>query len=199
MTEPDPLRPAGAHRRPAGKHRLAVLLASLLAIAIVAVAVRFILHDRGEPASAPTPSAHSSFRSATPSSTASPSTSASVASPSPSSSPTPTATPAPTPAPKPTPTPAPKPALDVLNDSRITRLAAHASEQFRAGGWSVATVGNFKGDDVPETTIFFPDAEKPAAQALAAQFAIDRVLPAPSGLSSTHLSVVVARDWAGRG
>jgi hypothetical protein len=86
----------------------------------------------------------------------------------------------------------------VLNDSRIQGLAARAATQFRAAGWVVGGTGNFKGDDVPETTIFYPAAEKAAAARLAAAFRIGRVLVAPAGLSTTHLTVVLARDWASR-
>jgi hypothetical protein len=83
----------------------------------------------------------------------------------------------------------------VLNDSRITGLAARATEQFRAAGWDVATTGNFKGPDVPETTIFYPDGDKAAADRLARQFGIHRLQPATSDLSSSHLTVALARDW----
>ena len=86
--------------------------------------------------------------------------------------------------------------LDVLNDSRISGLAHRAAGQFSAAGWVVAVVGNFSGGrDVPATTVFFPDGAQAAAQQLAAHFGIDRVLPAPSFLSASHLSVVLARDW----
>ncbi|HEX7104918.1 MAG TPA: LytR C-terminal domain-containing protein [Acidothermaceae bacterium] len=83
-----------------------------------------------------------------------------------------------------------------MNDSRITGLAARASATFRAAGWNVATVGNFRGTDVPETTVFYPDGEQAAADRLAAAFGIDRVRPATSGLSQANLTVALARDWA---
>jgi hypothetical protein len=99
----------------------------------------------------------------------------------------------------PTPTRALLPSLDVLNDSRISGLAARATAQFRAAGWEVATTGNFHGSDVPETTIFYPEGNRAAADRLAAGFGIHRVLSSPSSLSSGHLTIVLARDWGSRG
>ena len=199
----DPERPPGTHRRTRNPNRLAVLITSLVAIGIVAVAVIITLGKRGEPAHNDAPAAagstiakHSPSASPPPS-VVSPSVSTSV---SPSSAPPPTSPQPTTPQPS-TPTPSttsaqpPLPALDVLNDSRITGLAARAAEQFRDAGWDVATTGNFKGADVPQTTIFYPDGDKAAADRLARQFGIHRLLPATSDLSSSHLTVALARDW----
>jgi cytoskeletal protein RodZ len=193
MTDPEAPRSGGVHRRPARRRRLAVLLVSLVVIAAIAVGVHSILRSRGEPASAPADAAAASHASsqratATPTST-----------PSPTPSPTPSLTPAstPTPSPSPSATASARPPVDVLNDSRVTHLAADSAAEFRAGGWVVATIGNYSSEtDVPETTLFYPDGEKAAARAFADQFGIGRVLPASSGISGTHLSVVLARDWA---
>ena len=202
MTEPEPPRPTGSHRRARGANRLAVLVASLVGVAIAAGLVIYALHQRGEPArqsapssKSPSPSASNSISpSATgPSLTTSPPPSTSLSTSVPPSTPgSPTSTTASPPAQA-------LPALDVLNDSRITGLAARASAQFTEAGWDVATTGNFQGTDVPSTTIFYPDGARAAAERLAAQFRIRRVLPATDGLSTSHLTVALARDWASRG
>lgn len=218
MTEPESPRTGGAHRRAPGGNRLPVLLASVAAIAVAAGLVIFALHLRGEPAGnpgastspsaspqtssplpttpAPTSSSVATSSSVPPSSAAppppsavvSPSTaSASVSASATSSAPTATAA-------------APPPAVDVLNDSRISGLAASAAKQLRSAGWRVSTVGNWQGSsDVPTTTVFYPDGDKAAAQRLASQYGISRVLAAPSGLSSSNLTLVLAYDWSGAG
>lgn len=190
MTAPE--RPPGSHRRAPRASRLAVLIASLIGIAIVAVVVTITLDKRGEPVHQNAPLAsRSTLNKQSPSSSPSP-VSTAPSQPSPSSTPPPS----PTPTASATPTSvAAAPELDVLNDSRITGLAARAAATFRSAGWDVAATGNFRGADVPQTTIFYPDGEKAPADRLAAQFGIHRLLPAPSGLSSAHLTVVLARDW----
>jgi hypothetical protein len=202
MTEPE--RPTGGtHRGSSRADRVPVLVGSLIAIAVVAVAVVVVLHARGEPAQTSAPPAAAS--STPPATSPAPAPSGKTFSPtgqaSSPSSPTGGSTAATTPAPQTATSgqggnPAPSAPLDVLNDSRITGLAHRAGDQFRAAGWDVALIGNFTGSpDVPETTIFFPDGGKAAAERLAARFGVDRVLPAPSFLSASHLSVVLARDW----
>jgi cytoskeletal protein RodZ len=206
MTEPEPPRTGGAHRRDSSKSRLSVLLASLAGIAIAAGLVILALHLRGEPAdnpstaTSPTATPQTSLHSPSPSSsppsvsvstsqtTTSPPVSATATTPSPTSV-SPTST-----------TAGPPPAVDVLNDSRVIGLAASAAKKLRGNGWQVATVGNWHGSiDVPSTTVFYPAADKAAAQRLASQYGISRVLPASSGLSSSNLTLVLAYDWSGAG
>jgi len=85
--------------------------------------------------------------------------------------------------------------LTVLNNSTESGLAADAAARFRAGGWTVATVGNFTGR-IPETTVYYDPGQEPVARALAAQFpAIARVLPRFAGLPGAGLTVVVTREF----
>jgi LytR cell envelope-related transcriptional attenuator len=208
MTTPE--RPPGSHRRTPRSSRLAVLIASLIGIAVVAVVVTITLNNRGEPARSNSPEAtRATLNKQSPSpSRATPATSppTSATSSQGSSAPNSTApTSGSTSAPAPTTGASTSTAaaalipLDVLNDSRVTGLAARASDTFRAGGWDVASTGNFRGTDVPETTIFYPDGDKAAADRLASQFGIQRLEPASSDLSQSHLTVALARDWAQRG
>lgn len=210
MTEVEPPRQPGVHRRPPRGSRLVVLLVSLAFIAVAAGLVTFALHKRGEPAkdtSAEQPtSPHASAGShppLTPKAAAPAPSTASAASAASTEPPTSTEPPASTEPPTPSSATTPRiadvatlPALDVLNDSRITGLAHRASAQLQASGWTVVTVGNFKGSpDVPATTIFYPDGDEAAAHKLADAFGVARVLKAPSDLSNTNLTVVLARDW----
>ena len=86
--------------------------------------------------------------------------------------------------------------LDVLNNTHIVGFAARAAKTFESGGWTVSKTGNYAGT-VSVTTVFYPAGEHAAADRLVAEFPkIRRELPAPRGLSATHLTVVLARDWS---
>ena len=203
MSDPGvPPRGAGAHRGSSQRGRQAVLGVSLLGVVVVAAAVGYALHQRGEDhRSATQPAAAASGSvSSTPSSPAgSPSAGgASTSSQPPSTAPASavgTAPPLPDSASS---SVAPRPPLEVLNNSRITGLAAKAAQQFRAGGWAVARTGNFDGR-LPETTVYYPSGEQSAAEALARQFPqIQRVEAAPSALSvrsDADLTVVLTKNW----
>ncbi|MGH8891059.1 MAG: LytR C-terminal domain-containing protein [Acidothermaceae bacterium] len=216
---PEPSRSGGVHRRTNGRGRLPVLLLSLLGIAVAAVVVVVVLRDRGEPAHTTvspkathtTAAGASASTTPTPSPVASPSTPITSGNPGPASatsSPTArtasaTANPSPT-ATQASPSTAPAaPAVDVLNDSTVSGMAARAASRLRGGGWQVATVGNYEGTNVPATTIFYPGGARAAAQRLAAKYGVTRVLAAAgssdSGLSTSDLTLVLARDWKDAG
>jgi hypothetical protein len=90
----------------------------------------------------------------------------------------------------------------VLNNSKIKGLAATASEDFKADGWQVVSVGNYSATNLPETTVFFRPgtAEEAAARALATEFGlavqprIDTLADQPAGVI-----VVVTNDYADTG
>lgn len=78
-------------------------------------------------------------------------------------------------------------------------MAARADTTLSRGGWVVALTGNYP-HSISATTVFYPDGQLAAAQALAAQFtAIDKTSPAPAGVSATHLTLVLAQDWTSSG
>ncbi len=78
-------------------------------------------------------------------------------------------------------------------------MAARARTTVTLGGWTVALTGNYR-HSTPATTVFYPDGQLAAAQALAAQFtAIHKTLPAPAGVSTTHLTLVLGQDWTSSG
>lgn len=175
----------GAHRAP--RSALSVLLPNLLAVLAVVLVVLIVLVVRGQSPGGGGPTV----------TLGSPST--------PTDTPSPTATVVPAPptdaAPGPTAAPdrADTPVL-VLNNSRITGLAADAAADLRRGGWTVAGTGNFSGR-LSATTVFYTPgdaAEERAARALAAQFPrIAAVAERIRGLPGSGLTLVVTRYWAG--
>jgi hypothetical protein len=78
-------------------------------------------------------------------------------------------------------------------------MAARADTTLSHGGWIVALTGNYP-KTLSVTTVFYPDGQLAAAQALAAQFtAIAKMAPAPDGVSTTDLTLVLATDWTSSG
>jgi hypothetical protein len=214
MTDSDPERPTGSHRRSNQPARLRLLVGSLALVVVAALGVTWALHWRGEGSRLPRPAAAS--RTSHPRTSASSSTSGSgsnsastsaASSPAASSSPPtliftkpkPTPTPTPTSTPKPTLTPVVRPPVDVLNDSRIVGLAARAAKTLKAAGWDVEKTGNY-AHVLGSTTLYYPAGQRAAAQLLASQFPkIAEVLPAPQGLSATDLTLVLTRGWSSSG
>jgi hypothetical protein len=107
-----------------------------------------------------------------------------------------TATPTPVPTPTPTPTPAvPRVPVVVLNQTTVRGLAATFREELESGGWTVSGIDDFRGN-VPATTVYFPPGLRPAAKALMAQFPqVGRIRPAFPGISPTHLTVILSKDF----
>ena len=221
MTTGDP-RAGGSHRRVDRGRRLRVLLVSLLVVVVAAGGVEAALHWRGESKRPSTNAASSGYVSpkATPSSSQ-PSASSSaavsssladaltstppVSSPAPSVTPPPATTaPAATPAASPAPstsasTPAARPPVDILNGTQLNGMAARARTTLTRGGWTVDVTGNYPHSTFA-TTVFYPDGQLAAAQALAAEFtAIGKMAPAPGGVSRTHLTLVLGQDWTSSG
>jgi hypothetical protein len=196
MTEPA-IRPGGSHRR-TGTGRGVKLLGSLLVVAVVAGGVVAALKWRGESNGPHTPVAASSHTSSFRPPTGSPDASVSTPAPSLSSAvavaPPPASASPPSVTPTPPPTPV-RPSVDILNDTHISGLAATAAKTLRSGGWTVAETGNYPRS-VSTTTVYYPPSQVGAAKQLAQQYrAIREVLLAPSGVSTTHLTLVLATDW----
>ena len=222
-------RSGGSHRRVDRGRRTRVLLVSLLVVVLAGAAVEASLHWRGESKRPSANAATSAYvsPSASPSgskpsgSKPGPTPPASSPADAPTSSPpvtypqSLTATPPPATAPpaattsaaaQPTASPAPstsapltKPLVDILNGTHISGMAARADTTLSRGGWVVALTGNYS-QSMSATTVFYPDGQLAAAQALAAQFtAIGKTAPAPDGVSTTHLTLVLGQDWTSSG
>jgi hypothetical protein len=86
----------------------------------------------------------------------------------------------------------------VLNNSKIKGLATKASDDLKAGGWNVTSVGNYSGGNIPTTTVYYRPGtdEEAAARAIAAQFGM-RVEERFEGIrdASPGVIVIVTNDY----
>jgi hypothetical protein len=80
----------------------------------------------------------------------------------------------------------------IYNNSTIRGLAARASSELSAAGWTVVEVGNFARGTIPTTTAYYQEGtdERADAEAIAAQFGM-RVEPRFPGISSAGPGVIV--------
>lgn len=85
--------------------------------------------------------------------------------------------------------------VGIANQTSVDGLAESARKRLEAGGWEVPAVSSFHGS-VPETTVYYPDGMRAAAEALSAQFPeIGRIQPTFEGLNPTRLVVVLVEDY----
>lgn len=83
--------------------------------------------------------------------------------------------------------------VTVLNNSRIAGLAERGAAQFEAAGWPVAQTGNYRGR-IRATTVYYPAGLEASAREFASRFpGVARVLPRPSNLPGSGLTVVLTR------
>ena len=96
----------------------------------------------------------------------------------------------------PSPTRMARPAVTVLNNSRVTGLAAKAARDFEGKGWRIAGTGNLSGR-LARTTVYYGAGQQDAAEELRRQFpAIVEMAPRYAGLPGDGgLTVVVTRDY----
>jgi hypothetical protein len=122
-------------------------------------------------------------------------TSAAPTAPATTSPPTPPASTAGSPAPA-SPAAAALPAVTVLNNSRVTGLAAKAAKDFETRGWRISGTGNL-GGRLAVTTVYYGEGQRDAAATLRAQFpAIKEMAVRYPGLPGEGgLTVVVTRDY----
>jgi hypothetical protein len=83
-------------------------------------------------------------------------------------------------------------AVVVFNNTSITGLAGRVSEKVKAAGWKVAAADNWYGT-VSATTVYFPRGKKAAAQQLALDLGVARIMPADtdSDMSDTNLTLIL--------
>ena len=83
----------------------------------------------------------------------------------------------------------------VLNQTRVRVLGARAAALLRERGWTVVSVGNFRGT-VSTTTVYHPAGQRAAAQAVAASLPGQiRVRERFANLSRTRLTLIVTEDF----
>ena len=89
-----------------------------------------------------------------------------------------------------------EPSVTVLNNSRVSGLAARTAAALEVGGWEVAETGNV-GGRTPATTVYHADGLEAEARRLASELGGARVAPRPSDLAGEgDLVVVLTRDRA---
>ena len=85
--------------------------------------------------------------------------------------------------------------VGIANQTSVNGLAEFAKERLEDGGWDVPAVSTFNGS-VPETTVYYPEGMRDAAEALSAQFPeIGRIQPTFEGLNPNRLVVVLVQDY----
>ena len=185
--EPDPT--------PSPLGRLVLPIALLVVAAVAVFAAWNQLGSRGsETASPPTPTA-----SASTSTTPSPSASAK-----PSTKPSATASSSPKPSTSPSSSPSPTASavvidrsvpVTVLNGTRRTGLAARVANELRSKGWTVVSIGNWRGGGVDTTTVFV-DGRDDAAATMRRDLPEADATEQPIGaMRANRITVVVMDDY----
>lgn len=78
----------------------------------------------------------------------------------------------------------------VFNNSGITGLASQVSGRASEVGWDVVGADNWYGT-IPATTVYFGPTMKRAANQLALDLGVDRVLPAIESMSQERLTLIL--------
>ncbi len=207
----DPTSTPGATAGPsrAGSHRAQRSAAStvlpVLVVAVAVVAVGVGVYGWVTAASSPDALADTNVNvpvqtvppavtpTTSPTGSASPSTSPSKsAKPTKSSKPTKSAKPTSTPKPTKTKTPpvARETPVVVLNQTSITGLAARTGASLKAKGWTIAGVGNWRGN-VVATTVYYGPGHADEAKLLARDLGANRVLPRVTGMRVDRLTIIL--------
>ncbi|WP_439662940.1 LytR C-terminal domain-containing protein [Lentzea sp. HUAS TT2] len=88
----------------------------------------------------------------------------------------------------------------IYNNSTITGLAAKASDEVTANGWTVAGTGNYSSGTIPTTTVYFrPGTEEEASAKELASVLRARVEPRFDGIQSAAAGIIliVTNDFQG--
>ncbi|MGD9954913.1 MAG: LytR C-terminal domain-containing protein [Candidatus Nanopelagicales bacterium] len=186
--EPDPT--------PSPLGRIVLPIALLVVAAVAVFAAWSQLGSReSETASGPssTPSASASPASSSPSASAKPSTK-------PSTKPSATASSSPTPKPSTSPSSSPSAIVidrsvpvTVLNGTRRTGLAARVATELKAKGWTVVSIGNWRGTGIDTTTVFV-DGRDDAAVTMRRDLPAADATEQPIGAMRTNRITVVLMD-----
>ncbi|UMG93471.1 LytR C-terminal domain-containing protein [Nocardioides sp. TF02-7] len=83
----------------------------------------------------------------------------------------------------------------VFNNSGITGLAADVLARVDEVGWNGVAADNWYGT-IPATTVYFPPGMRDAAQKLALDLGIQRLMPADGEMSDTDLTVILTGELA---
>ncbi len=87
-------------------------------------------------------------------------------------------------------------AVAVYNATDRKGLGGRLAEQLREAGWRVPVIQPFEGDDQAETTVYYPDGKRAAAELLAEEMpGQPKVAERYGELSRTRLTVVIGEDY----
>lgn len=82
----------------------------------------------------------------------------------------------------------------VLNNSKVSGLAARTAVTLQALGWDVEDSANWVGVDQPTSVVFYPAGLQDAAATLAADLKVGRVEPMPDTMPEKRIAVVLTSD-----
>ena len=83
----------------------------------------------------------------------------------------------------------------VFNNTTISGLAGEVLGQVGDIGWQAVAADNWYGT-IPATTVYFPPGKRDAAQKLALDLGIQRLVPADPAMSDTNLTVILTGPLA---
>lgn len=78
----------------------------------------------------------------------------------------------------------------VFNNTSISGLAAETLARVQEIGWNGLAADDWYGT-IPATTVYFPPGMRDAAQKLALDLGIQRLIPADAAMSDTNLTVIL--------
>src|SRR5699024_10656583 len=79
----------------------------------------------------------------------------------------------------------------VFNNAAVSGSAAELAQKARGRGWTVAGVGNWRGQ-IPSTTVYYPSGKRDEANLLAEDLDIDRVKPTIDQMPSDQMTVHIS-------
>lgn len=85
--------------------------------------------------------------------------------------------------------------VTVLNGTRRSGLAGQATEVLRDKGWTVPRADNFRGDDTPPTTVFYPREDLASTAAAVAADLGRAATTLSSDFGEEGLTVVLGDDY----
>lgn len=193
-----------SHRRDDGTPSRIGRVILPLALAVVSVVALFaawahLVGERGDSAAAGQPSTSASGKPAVPSLGASPSPQETESvEPEPSTSPT-SASPTPSPSPTRTSIPVDRTVpVTVLNGTRRTGLAATVAADLRSKGWTIVSIGNWRGTGVDTTTVFVEGEQDAAATMRRDLRAADATRTPIGAMKDGRITVVIMDDYPRR-
>lgn len=78
----------------------------------------------------------------------------------------------------------------VFNNTSTAGLAGEVLTRVQEIGWKAVAADNWYGT-IPATTVYFPPGQRDAAQKLALDLGIQRLVPADPAMSDTNLTVIL--------